>query len=112
MSKHTATTRDMDTHELKTEQPFFNRIAGLKKTCEVRKLDRDFKVGDKLILKEYNPKDTYYPYSGNQIEVIVTDILTHEQFEGVQPGWCVMSFNQDEMKRNFIYESDPWKTFP
>lgn len=39
-------------HELKLVQPFFNDVFTGKKKFEIRKNDRDFKIGDELILKE------------------------------------------------------------
>lgn len=48
------------TYYLKTIQPFFNDVAFGSKRFEVRKNDRDFKVGDFLVLQEYDPEaDTY-----------------------------------------------------
>ena len=39
------------THELKCEREYFDAVVLRKKTFEVRKNDRDFKVGDHLCLK-------------------------------------------------------------
>lgn len=102
----------MNTHELKTVQPFFDDVARGDKTCEVRKFDRDFKVGDTLILKEYNPESYYHAFSGDRIEVTISYIQTHEQSEAIVPGWCIISFKQESMKRNFILDPDPWNTYP
>jgi|TARA_Y100000310_G_scaffold298310_1_gene332146 hypothetical protein len=44
----------MKTHELKTEPKYFGRLVSGDKTFEIRKNDRDFQVGDELILKEYD----------------------------------------------------------
>jgi hypothetical protein len=42
-------------HKLKTwPEPFF-AVEREKKTCELRKADRDFKVGDFLMLLEFDP---------------------------------------------------------
>jgi hypothetical protein len=103
--------RLMTIHELKTIEPFFRDIVIGHKTCVVSKLDRDFKVGDTLALKEYDPGD-YYPFSGNEIEVKITHVLTHNQVEGVQPGWCVISFDVNSMKPNFILDKERWMTYP
>jgi len=63
----------MTTHELKIWPQYFKAVVSKKKRFEYRKNDRDFQVGDMLILKEYYPKkDTY---SGKEIKVIVTYIL-------------------------------------
>lgn len=40
-------------HQLKIEPQFFDDVVSGKKTFEIRKNDRDFKVGDFLALDEY-----------------------------------------------------------
>lgn len=47
-------------HELKIICNFFNDILFSNKNFEIRKNDRDFKVNDILILKEYNPIEKKY----------------------------------------------------
>ena len=63
----------MQTHELKLIQPFFEDVFRNKKNFEVRKNDRNFKVGDRLKLIEFpseNPryvlKDIEYILEGGQ----------------------------------------------
>ena len=46
-------------HELKTEQPIFDDVFYNRKEFEVRKNDRNFKIGDRLKLVEF-------PFSGRQ----------------------------------------------
>lgn len=58
-------------YELKILPEYFEAVANETKTFEVRKNDRNFQVGDKLILKEWvNDK-----YTGNTLEKNVTYIL-------------------------------------
>lgn len=45
----------MRTHRLKSVNPFFSDVWCGDKTFEVRFNDRDFKVGDFLLLKKYDP---------------------------------------------------------
>jgi len=63
----------MKVHELKTINPFFQDVWDGKKDFEVRKNDRDFKVGDRLKLIEfglppnrYILKDIKYILEGGQ----------------------------------------------
>lgn len=76
----------MKCHELKTVSPFFEAI-GNGKTFEVRKHDRDFQVGDTLVLNHYSP---ITGYKGESKVVRVTYILTHGEFDGVAKGYVVL----------------------
>ena len=58
-------------HELKILPEYFRDVLRGNKTFEVRKNDRNFQVGDKLILKEWENGE----YTGNTLEKNVTYIL-------------------------------------
>lgn len=75
-------------HELKTWPKNFQMVLDGEKTFEVRRFDRDFKIGDYLYLKEYYPYTD--AYSGRVISCTVTYILMGGSF-GIEPGFCVMS---------------------
>ena len=69
-----------DTHLLKTwPVPFWDVVSGAK-TFEVRRNDRDFKVGDYLMLKEYDPKTKRY--SGEYVIVQVDYSIILPEPEG------------------------------
>lgn len=77
----------MQTHELKTWSiPFHSVIIGDKK-YEIRSNDRDFRVGDTLLLREWEPD---FGYSGESVSVVVT-YLTKGGEWGIPDGLCVMS---------------------
>ena len=63
----------MTTHELKTWPEYFEAILDGRKRFEFRLDDRDFKVGDVLLLREYDPNK--WDYTGNTVRVKVTYIL-------------------------------------
>lgn len=65
------------THELKTLPEYFIAVAAGRKTFEIRKNDRDFKVGDKVILKEWNGI-----YTGQEIEAFIIYMTDYEQKDG------------------------------
>ena len=76
-------------HELKTLREYFIAVGSGDKTFEVRKNDRDYKIGDILILQEYNNM----AYTGTTIDCVITYILTdHSGY--VLPGYVIMSIKE------------------
>lgn len=76
------------THELKTWPEFYELCLSGKKSFEYRKADRDFKVGDLLLLKEWNPKTE--EYTGRERHFCVKYVLAGGSM-GIPDGYCVMS---------------------
>ena len=104
-------------HELKVWPEFYRVVAGGNKRFEIRKNDRNYKVGDNLILLEFEPcelcmGDGFIPvtdlttkkkgttectcnkphgtFSGNRCDVSVDYILTGGSF-GIEKEYVVMS---------------------
>lgn len=73
-------------HELKTLPIFFEEVVYGRKRFEIRKNDRNFKVGDELILKEYDPEKGY---TGRKYPCIVLYILDEQPY--VPEGYVCMS---------------------
>lgn len=67
----------MPTHALKTLPTFFAAIESGEKTFEVRRNDRSFKSGDKLLLQEYHPEKGY---TGKEWEGTITYLLDHPDY--------------------------------
>ncbi len=78
-------------HELKTWPEYFKVIMSGIKRFEIRKNDRDFKVGDFLILKEFDPKTN--TYSGSQVKCKILYILDDPKF--VKKGFVIMSIEKE-----------------
>jgi hypothetical protein len=74
-------------HELKTWPAYIQALLCSKKTFEVRRNDRGFKVGDILCLREWIPATKCY--TGFYVERSVTYILQGEV--GLPPDICVMA---------------------
>lgn len=74
-------------HHLKIESKFFNEVKIGKKKFELRKNDRGFKVGDKIILFEINQVGAY---TGEQLCCDITYILT-DYYTGIESGYCILS---------------------
>lgn len=77
----------MARHTLKTWPAFFGAIIERRKTYEIRKNDRNFQVGDELLLQEWDPQTK--AYSGRDIIVEVTYMTQGGQW-GIPEGICVM----------------------
>lgn len=74
-------------HELKTWPTYFEATIENRKHFELRKNDRDYKVGDILHLREYNIE--HHQYTGREFWLRVTYILDHGQW--LKPGYVCMS---------------------
>lgn len=81
----------MAAHVLKTWPAFFAALWAREKTFEVRRNDRDFQVGDRLYLNEYDP--TSDRYLGRQLVVEVTYIMFGGR-HGVDDLHCVMAVRE------------------
>lgn len=79
--------KKIEMHELKTwHEPFWAIMEGTKK-FEFRLNDRDFREGDILCLREWNP--FFKEYTGRMTLRKVTYILTSGF--GIPEGYCIMS---------------------
>ena len=77
------------THTLKTWPEYFRAIKDGRKTFEIRKNDRNFQVGDTLLLQEYMPDEG--EFTGRDILVAVNYIL--DGFSGLQDGYVAIGIS-------------------
>ena len=81
-------------HELKSWPEFFEAILNGRRTHELRRNDRGFKVGDLVLLREYNRyTDTF---TGRTCKVEVTSITSTEEpcavsNEALNKNFCILS---------------------
>jgi len=81
----------MTRHELKTWPQYFAAVRSGKKRFEIRRNDRDFAVGDILVLREFDPEgDTY---TGQVEERQITFLLSEEDY-GVIHGFVAIGFGE------------------
>ena len=74
------------THELKILPKWFEDVKFGLKNFEIRKNDRDYKVGDRLILKEWDGEH----YTGAFIEKRVGYVYCGNGEYGVEEGYCIL----------------------
>lgn len=79
------------THELKIWPEYYNAILDGRKKFELRKADRPYKVGDTLLLKEYDP--LWEKYTERECLVSITYILEGQH---AIPGYCLMSIELED----------------
>jgi hypothetical protein len=79
-------------HELKTWVSLFSAVRDGTKTFDVRKNDRDFSVGDELLLREYH--HVTHTYTGRKLLVGVTYVYTGP---GVVFGHCVLAIKKKDL---------------
>jgi hypothetical protein len=84
----------MKTHELKSWPEFFADILSGRMRFELRRNDRDYQVGDELVLREWEPRDQNY--SGNVVYMRVTYVLHGAgpgciaPLKGLAIGYCIL----------------------
>lgn len=84
----------MQVHDLKSWPKFFGPIASGARTHELRRNDRNFAIGDRLRLREYEPE--LHTYSGRELLVEVTSMTASEipcavSDEALDPRFCILS---------------------
>ena len=85
-------------HELKTWPKYFHEVKSGVKKFEIRKFDRDFRVGDELILREFVPENYYEDqtekeyFTGNICHRRIDYLLSDSKF-GIQEGYVVLGIS-------------------
>ncbi len=78
-------------HKLKTWPEFYEKVRTNEKRHEMRKDDRDFRVGDLLELVEWDPTPLAPndQLTGRSLMRRITYLM--RDFAGITPGYCLMS---------------------
>ena len=77
-------------HQLKILPKYFQSVLSGEKTFEVRKDDRNFQLGDIVVLDEFD--DISCSFTGNYVGVRITYILRDSEF--CKSGYCIFSFKR------------------
>lgn len=85
-------------HKLKIIPEFFEKVVSGEKNFECRYNDRDFKVGDFLLLLEWS--NELPGYTGKYIFKKVDYILT-DTFQGLRSGYVIMSLKECDQEIEF-----------
>lgn len=76
----------MKTHELKILPKYFNDVWDGVKTFELRKDDRDYKVGDYLRLLEFENGN----YTGKEVNFKISYLLRDCEEYGLKEGFVIL----------------------
>jgi ParB family chromosome partitioning protein len=80
-------------HQIRLASMYFDDVCSGKKSFELRKNDRHYKVGDILEMMEFaDGKNT-----GRSVRVLVTYLL--EDYTGIEDGYCIMATKVIETKK-------------
>ena len=78
----------MATHQLKVWSEYMDDLLNGSKTFELRYNDRDFQVGDSLLLMEYDKENK--KYLNREFKVRITYILDNSVFDALKDGYVIM----------------------
>ena len=81
------------THELKILPEYYEAVVKREKTFEIRKNDRGFRVGDTIVLREWDGEH----YTGRSVSRYVNYILYDWQ-DGLKNGYCIMNLKISSAK--------------
>ena len=74
-------------HKIKIDTKYFSDVAKRRKTFEVRKNDRAYKVGDLLVINEYDRE--IEEYTGRYIDASITYILDDQEY--LRYGYVILA---------------------
>jgi len=81
----------MKIHDLKISPNHFRDVCLERKKAEMRRDDRNFEVGDHLLLREYLEEKK--SYTGSMLVVLITHILDTET-QGIKEGYVMLSIEK------------------
>lgn len=103
----------MDIHELKILPKYFKDVVEGNKTFEIRKDDRDYKVGDILILKEYDlsnlrkiTEGNYTHYTCKKIVKKISYVLKDIPEFGLKEGYVLLGIKETDKDTELEWKSN------
>jgi hypothetical protein len=89
----------VQSHTLKTVQPYFDAVKLGEKTFEVRKNDRFYQRGDFVNLRCFNIRTQTFDSGEKPLTFMVGPVLQGGQL-GIEAGYCVFSLIPLDTKDN------------
>lgn len=85
-------------HELKINPEYFKSVISGAKPFEIRRNDRNFKVGDFVALNEFDDKSGY---TGESALYEITYVMTSTEY--VKEGFAVLGIKRCYIERESIF---------
>ena len=82
------------THALKCWTEYFKAIESGEKTFDLRKDDRPYKVGDAVLMQEWDNEQGVY--TGKKGSYVITYILRDVPKFGLKSGYAILSIKEKE----------------
>lgn len=84
-------------HHVKSWPQYFVPIKEGRRTHDLRRNDRDFQMGDRMLLAEFDPQAQ--KYTGDTCEVEITSMTSMSQpcavsSEALDPAFCILSIKR------------------
>ena len=86
-----STTKDSQAtiHKIKIHPKWFGYVDMQQKNAELRKNDRDYRVGDYLLLQEWDDG-----YTQNECLVRITHVLHDYEMKEIRDGFAILSIEK------------------
>lgn len=94
----------MRVHDLKVWPEYFNDLSKNRKPFELRRQDRDYRVGDYLRLTPHEPRMPKTDFGKSAI-LKVTYILADAPAMGLKPGFCILGLADTDFSEREAIES-------
>ena len=85
-------------HSVKCTEPYFSDVKSGKKNFELRKNDRNYQVGDDIVLNQY--------VDGKLTGKIVKKTISYmlEGYSGIECGYCILGLADSDGKSEKVVE--------
>ncbi|WP_047888555.1 DUF3850 domain-containing protein [Rhodococcus sp. ARP2] len=86
----------MTIHTLKLDPQWFDRVANGTKRVEIRRADRDYQIGDQLVMREIESTMLCDRYTEREVTVDVTHVLYI--VPGLSEGYVALSISNPRVQ--------------
>lgn len=89
--------RPSKVHDVKEWPKWHADLVSEKMQFETRKNDRDYRIGDVLVVREWDPDTS--AYTGKLAVRVITYIMDHADLPEGKAGWVTLGWDPPEKRR-------------